>query len=75
MKLFNAEIHCPCDTCSHKSVCKAETVMQNLAYDIGNSIGYGDTLLDFLNYVDIKCKKYGQLPNFLGRREEGIKPI
>lgn len=60
---FDAEIRCPCDTCLHKAVCKAETDMQNLAYDIGNNIGYGDTLLEFLRCIEIECDKYGNLSN------------
>lgn len=75
MKLFYAEIHCPCNTCSHKAVCKAETDMQNLAYDIGNNISYEATLLEFLHYIDVKCSKYEQLPKFSGRSEEGMKSI
>lgn len=75
MKLSDAEIYCPCDTCSHKAVCKAETVMQNLAYDIGNNISYSDTLLEFLRCIEIKCDKYGNLPNLLVHREEGMKSI
>lgn len=72
---FDAEIHCPCDTCSHKAVCRAETDMQNLAYDIGNNISYGARLLVFLRCIEIKCDKYEQRPNLLGRREEGVKSI
>lgn len=68
---FDAEIHCPCDTCTHKAVCRVETDMQNLAYDIGNNIGYSDTLLDFLSYVDVKCSKYEQLPIFQGVAKKG----
>lgn len=75
MKLFDSEIQCPCDTCSHKAVCKAETDMQNLAFDIGNNISYSGTLLEFLHCVEIKCNKYEQIPKFSGRREEGMKSI
>lgn len=63
VKLSDAEIHCPCDTCSHKAVCRVETDMQNLAYDIGNNISYGATLLTFLHCIEIKCDKYENLPN------------
>lgn len=69
MKLFDAEIHCPCDTCSHKAVCRVETDMQNLAYDIGNNINYGATLLAFLHGIEIKCDEYEQLPKFSGRSD------
>lgn len=69
MKLFDSEIHCPCDTCLHKAVCRVETDMQNLAYDIGNSISYGATLLTFLHGIEIKCDEYEQLPKFLGRSD------
>lgn len=69
MKLFDAEIHCPCDTCSHKAVCRVETDMQNLAYDIGNNISYGARLLAFLHGIEIKCDEYEQLPKFLGRSD------
>lgn len=69
MKLFDAEIHCLCDTCLHKAVCRVETDMQNLAYDIGNSISYGATLLTFLHGIEIKCDKYEQLPKFSGRSD------
>lgn len=69
MKLSDAGIHCPCDACSHKAVCRVETDMQNLAYDIGNNISYGAALLVFLHGIEIKCDEYEQLPKFSGRSD------